>query len=417
MPFNALLATRSDQRAITTRVVSFEESQLMPGEVTVAVEWSSVSYRDALAITGAAPLIKTFPLIPGIDLAGTVEASLDARFERGDKVVLNGWALGQTHHGGYAQRARVSADWLLKLPASISTRDAMAIGTAGYTAMLSVLALEHGGLTPERGDVLVTGASGGVGSSAVSILSKLGYRVIASTGRQEQHSRLRVLGATEIIGRNIQSGEARSIGAARWMGAVDTVGSKTLAGILAQTGYGGVVAACGVVQGADLPASVLPFMQRAVTLIGIDSVNAPRAIRSRAWERLATDLDRATLAPVINEIGLADVPSTASAILQGKMRGRTIVNVNSGLRAVDVRQRRICGSADAMPPSPVGDVEDAVVSTGGSRPEISDPFGLSTGGFVAQLIRHQSPHLAPLCFSAGIDLLDISDPSASRGVF
>ncbi len=327
MAFDALIVHRTGDGPAEPRIETLDESALMPGTVLVRVEWSTVNYKDGLAVTGAAPIIQRFPLIAGIDFAGTVETSEDPRFRPGDRVVANGWGLSQTHHGGYAGRARVEGDWLIPLPDTISSRDAMAIGTAGYTAMLCVLALEHGGLAPGRGDVLVTGANGGVGSVAIALLAKLGYRVIASTGRTEEEAYLRRLGAAEIIDRNTLGAEGKPIGRERWAGAVDTVGSRTLANVLAQTAYDGVVAACGLAQGADLPASVLPFILRGVTLAGIDSVNAPRERREHAWQRLARDLDLATLASTVTEVGLADVPDVARAILQGKVRGRTVVNV------------------------------------------------------------------------------------------
>jgi acrylyl-CoA reductase (NADPH) len=328
MAFRALIATRADDGTIHTSIEQCADDFLADGDVVVAVEWSTVNYKDGMALAGTPPVIQRFPLIPGIDLAGIVEASGDPRFAPGDRVVVNGWSLSQTHHGGYATRARVRGDWLVTLPPSISTRDAMAIGTAGYTAMLCVLALERGGVDPARGDVLVTGASGGVGSIAIAILAKLGYRVLASTGRASEEAYLRDLGAAGIVDRNTLSEAGSPLGAARWAGAVDTVGSRTLANVLAQTAYGGTVAACGLAQGLDLPGSMLPFIGRAVTLAGVDSVNAPQALRERAWARLAADLDLGKLALATTEIGLADVPATACAILQGKVRGRTLVDVN-----------------------------------------------------------------------------------------
>jgi len=295
--------------------------------VTIAVEWSTVNYKDGLALSGA-NIIRTFPLVPGIDLSGVVESSSDPRFTAGDRVVVNSWGLSQTHHGGYAERARVPADWVVKLPDAISNRHAMAIGTAGYTSMLSVLALEHGGVTPDKGDILVTGASGGVGSVAIALLSRLGYRVIASTGRLEETDYLMALGAAEVIDRATLSAPARGpIGAERWAGAIDSVGSHTLANVLAQTMYRGVVAACGLAQGVDLPATVLPFILRNVTLAGIDSVNAPNAVRVEAWSRLARDLDLPKLESTVNEVALAEAPQAAQAVLRGEVRGRTLVDV------------------------------------------------------------------------------------------
>jgi acrylyl-CoA reductase (NADPH) len=301
----------------------------MPGDVTIDVDYSTVNYKDALALSGKAGVIQTFPLIPGIDLAGTVRHSSNPDFVIGERVLVNGWGLSQTHHGGYAQRARVGAEWLIKLPDAFSTRDAMAIGTAGYTAMLCVMALEHGGLTPAHGDILVTGANGGVGSIAIAILSGLGYRVIASTGRAGEADYLRALGAAEMIDRATLSEPGRPLAGERWAGAVDAVGSHTLANVIAQTRYRGVVAACGLAQGSDLPATVLPFILRNVTLAGIDSVNTPRSSRETAWARLGRELDPAKLARTITTIGLADVPGVAASMFAGKVQGRTLVDVNA----------------------------------------------------------------------------------------
>ncbi|MGO4194016.1 MDR family oxidoreductase [Rhizobium sp. YAF28] len=327
MSFQAILARQSAD-GVTATVETVEDDILMEGSVTVAIDWSTVNYKDAFALAGQR-IIQTFPLISGIDFSGTVESSRDARFAPGDKVVATGWGLSQTHHGGFAQKARVPADWLIKLPASISTRDAMAIGTAGFTAMLSVLALEHGDVGPERGEVLVTGASGGVGSIAIAILSRLGYRVVASTGKRNETDYLQRLGAGEVIDRAMLAQEGAPIAAERWAGAVDAVGGRTLANVLAQTKYAGVVTNCGFVGGRDLPASVLPFILRGVALAGIDSVNAPMAIRQKAWARLATDLDLDKLASTITQVGLSDVPRIAAEMLEGRVRGRTLVDVNS----------------------------------------------------------------------------------------
>ncbi|VVM74931.1 Acrylyl-CoA reductase AcuI [Pseudomonas fluorescens] len=328
MTFKALLASKTGD-TISTNLVDFEDEDLMPGDVTVAVEYSTVNYKDAMALSGRSPIISKFPLIPGIDFAGVVESSTYPGIVAGDRVLANGWGLSQTHHGGFAQKARVSGDWLVKIPAAFSARDAMAIGTAGYTAMLAVLALEHGGLTPERGDILVTGANGGSGSVAIALLSKLGYRVIASTGRLDEADYLRALGAHEIIDRNTLSAPGAPISKERWAGAIDTVGSHTLANVLAQTQYRGVVAAFGLAQGLDLPATVLPFILRNITLAGIDSVNAPQHIRLQAWSRLASDLDLDKLARTSKVVGLADVAEVASGVLAGKVQGRTIVDVNA----------------------------------------------------------------------------------------
>ncbi|BBP53696.1 alcohol dehydrogenase [Pseudomonas sp. St386] len=328
MTFKALLTTKTGE-AISTHLVDFKEEDLMPGDVTVAIEFSTVNYKDAMALSGRSPVIRQFPLIPGIDFAGIVETSSHPGFEAGERVLVNGWGLSQTHHGGFAQKARVSGDWLVKIPEVFSTQAAMAIGTAGYTAMLSVLALEHGGLTPDRGDILVTGASGGAGSVAIALLSGLGYRVIASTGRQEEGDYLRDLGATQVIDRNTLSQPGAPIGKERWAGVIDSVGSHTLANALAQTQYRGVVAAFGLAQGADLPGSVLPFILRNVTLAGIDSVNAPQAVRLQAWSRLAQDLDLSKLTRTTQMVGLAEVPTVAARVLEGKVRGRTVVDVNA----------------------------------------------------------------------------------------
>ena len=328
MTFKALLASKTGD-TISTGLVDFKDEELMPGDVTVAVEYSTVNYKDAMALSGRSPVIRQFPLIPGIDFAGIVESSAYPGLVAGDRVLATGWGLSQTHHGGFAQKARVSGDWLVKVPEVFSTRDAMAIGTAGFTAMLSVLALEHGGLAPERGDILVTGANGGAGSVAIALLSGLGYRVIASTGRLEEAAYLRTLGAADVIDRHTLSEAGAPIARERWAGAIDSVGSHTLANVLAQTRYRGVVAAFGLAQGADLPASVLPFILRNVTLAGIDSVNAPQPMRLQAWSRLASDLDLDKLARTTKVIGLAEVPEVASQVLAGKVQGRTIVDVNA----------------------------------------------------------------------------------------
>ena len=326
--FKALLAQKTGEK-ISTSVVEMDEQQLMPGDVSVAVDYSTVNYKDALAVSGRAEIIRQFPLIPGIDFAGTVEASSHAGIAVGDRVVANSWGLSQTHHGGYAQKARVSGDWLVKIPAPLSTRDAMAIGTAGYTAMLSVLALEHGGLTPQRGDILVTGANGGVGSIAIAILSDLGYRVVASTGRPDEADYLRSLGAAEVIDRRTLSDPGAPIARERWAGAVDSVGSHTLVNVLSQTQYRGVVTACGMAQGVDLPGTVLPFILRNVTLAGIDSVNAPRQARTEAWSRLARDLNLNKLGQTVRVVGLREVPDVVGQLFAGKVQGRTVVDVNA----------------------------------------------------------------------------------------
>jgi acrylyl-CoA reductase (NADPH) len=303
------------------------DADLMDGDVTIAVEHSTVNYKDGLAITGKAPIIRRYPLVPGVDFSGTVITSAHEDFKKGDKVVLNGWSVGESHHGGYAGRARVSGDWLVPIPEGFSTADAMAIGTAGFTAMLAVLALEEQGVKPGEGDVLVTGAAGGVGSMAISLLSELGYRVTASTGRLSEEPYLKSIGAANVVDRNEFAAPAKPLGKMRWAGAIDSVGSTTLANILSQTSYGGTVAACGLAQGSDLPATVMPFILRGVKLVGIDSVHCPKARRLAAWERLARHLDKAKLAAMSAHVKLADVPRIAADIVQGKVRGRIVVDL------------------------------------------------------------------------------------------
>jgi acrylyl-CoA reductase (NADPH) len=286
-----------------------------------------VNYKDGLAVTGKAPVVRRFPMIAGIDFCGTVESSSHPAWKAGDKVILNGWGLGETHLGAYAEKARVKGDWLVRLPASMSPRDAMAIGTAGYTAMLSVMALERGGITPARGPLIVTGAAGGVGSVAVALLAKLGYAVTASTGRPEEAAYLTGLGASEVIERKELGGPPRPLAKERWAGGIDAVGSATLANVLSMTRYGGTVAACGLAGGMDLPTSVAPFILRGVTLTGIDSVMCPLPLRQEAWRRLETDLDRGKIAAMTSEIGLADVVETGRRIVEGQVRGRTVVKI------------------------------------------------------------------------------------------
>ncbi|PPQ39841.1 acrylyl-CoA reductase (NADPH) [Rhodoblastus acidophilus] len=305
----------------------FDETELMDGDVTVRVSHSTVNYKDGLAITGKSPVVRRFPMIPGVDFAGVVESSSNPDFKPGDAVVLNGWGLGETHLGAYAQKARVKGAWLVPLPEKFTAAQAMAIGTAGYTAQLAVLALERHGLTPERGPVLVTGAAGGVGSVAVTLLAKLGWHVIASTGRPEEADFLKNLGAAEVIYRAELSGPGRPLGKERWAAAVDSVGSHTLANVLAQTKYEGAVAACGLAQGMDLPTTVAPFILRGVALLGIDSVMQPRDKRLIAWNRLARDLDVEKLAALSTTIGYDQVIETAGKILKGKVRGRIVVEI------------------------------------------------------------------------------------------
>jgi len=312
----------------TVRLADFDDKDLMDGDVTVAVEYSTVNYKDGLAVTGKAPVVRRFPMIGGVDFSGTVESSSHPAWKPGDKVILNGWGLGETHLGAYAGKARVRGDWLVRLPANMSARDAMAIGTAGYTAMLSVLALERGGITPARGAIVVTGAAGGVGSVAVAILAKLGYTVIVSTGRPAEADYLNGLGASEIIDRKELAGPARPLAKERWAGGIDAVGSTTLANVLSMTRYGGVIAACGLAGGMDLPTSVAPFILRGVSLIGIDSVMCPLPLRQEAWRRLDQDLakdDR--LAAMTTEIGLGDVIDAGKRIVEGQVRGRIVVKI------------------------------------------------------------------------------------------
>jgi acrylyl-CoA reductase (NADPH) len=324
--FKAIRVDKAE-KGTTVALTQFDEAELMDGDVTVAVEWSTLNYKDGLAVTGKAPVVRRFPMIAGIDFAGTVEQSSHPAWKAGDKVICNGWGMGETHLGAYAEKARVKGDWLVRLPERMSTRDAMAIGTAGYTAMLSVLALEKHGLSPKDGPMVVTGAAGGVGSVATAVLSKLGYHVIASTGRMSESGYLKDLGAAEVIDRNELSGPAKPLAKERWAGGVDSVGSTTLANLLSMTKYGGAIAACGLAAGMDLPSSVAPFILRGVSLLGIDSVMCPIALRKAAWARLASDLDRAKLAEITHEIGLDEVIASGAKILAGQVRGRIVVKI------------------------------------------------------------------------------------------
>ena len=311
------------------RILDLTDDDLMAGDVDVRIDYSTVNYKDGLALTGRSPVVRAWPLTPGIDFAGVVDRSDHPGFQAGDRVVLNGWGVGETHHGGFSQKARVKGDWLIKLPTEISTLHAMAIGTAGYTAMLCVMALEREGVTPDKGDIIVTGAAGGVGGVAIALLSRLGYRVIASTGRKNSESDyLTGLGAHEIIDRADLSAPGRPLGKERWAGGVDVAGGHTLANVLAQTRYGGAVAACGLAQGLDLPASVAPFILRGVTLAGVDSVMCPTPRRAEAWARLARDLDLGLLDAMTRRLTLGEVPKIGADILDGKVRGRLIVDVN-----------------------------------------------------------------------------------------
>jgi len=324
--FKAIVIDKGDAGQ-TVRLADFDEKDLMEGDVTVQVEWSTLNYKDGLAITGKAPVVRRFPMIAGIDFAGTVETSSHPAWKSGDKVILNGWGLGETHLGAYGQKARVKGDWLVRLPATMSARDAMAIGTAGYTAMLAVMALERSGLTPARGPIVVTGAAGGVGSVAVALLAKLGYAVTASTGRPEEAAYLKGLGATEVIERKELAGPPRPLAKERWAGGIDSVGSTTLANVLSMTRYGGTVAACGLAGGMDLPTTVAPFILRGVSLAGIDSVMCPLGLRQQAWNRLETELQKAKLEAITSEIGLPEVIEAAKRIVEGRVRGRIVVRI------------------------------------------------------------------------------------------
>jgi acrylyl-CoA reductase (NADPH) len=324
--FKAIVIEKADGGTKAT-MTDFDDANLMDGDVTVRVEYSTVNYKDGLAITGKAPVVRRFPMIAGIDFAGTVESSGNPAWKPGDRVVLNGWGLGETHLGAYAEKARVRAEWLVRLPAGISAHDAMAIGTAGYTAMLCVMALERHGLTPGQGPVVVTGAAGGVGSVAVAILAKLGFTVHAVTGRPQEADYLKGLGAAEIVDRKELTATPKPLAKERWAGAVDVVGSTVLANLLSMTRYGGGVAACGLAGGMDLPTSVAPFILRGVCLYGIDSVMCPLARRQEAWKRLETDLDRQKLAAMTREIGFSDVLTVAPEILTGQVRGRIVVKI------------------------------------------------------------------------------------------
>ena len=326
--FKALLVDKPTEGYRCT-LTELDDSALPEGDVTVDVEWSTINYKDALAITGKAPVVRKFPLVPGIDFAGIVTASSHGGYEPGSRVVLNGWGVGETTSGGLAQKARVNGDWLIPLPANLSTRQAMAIGTAGYTAMLCVHALERHGVVPAQGEVLVTGASGGVGSVAIALLAHRGFRVVASTGKLDEAEYLKSLGATEVIDRATLSGPAKPLAKERWAGVVDAVGSTTLANACSATRYGGAVAACGLAGGMDFPSSVAPFILRGVTLYGIDSVMAPKPKRVAAWQALSRELDPAKLDAMTREVTLAGALQAAPEILSGRVRGRIVVDVNA----------------------------------------------------------------------------------------
>ncbi len=325
--FKAILIEKTDAQR-QCRLAELDEGQLPEGDVTVRIDYSTLNYKDALAITGNAPVVRSFPMVPGVDFAGIVETSSDPAWKTGDRVVLDGWGVGESRWGGLARKARVKGHWLVALPAALTTRQAMAIGTAGYTAMLCVLALERHGIAPGCGDILVTGAAGGVGSIALALLSRLGYRVVASTGRTQESDYLKSLGAAEIIDRAQLAAPGKPLQKERWAGAIDTVGSHTLANACAAVRYRGAVAACGLAGGMDFPSTVAPFILRGVTLYGIDSVMAPAAERILAWQRLARDLDPARLAAITREIGLADAIRLAADVLAGKVRGRLVVDVS-----------------------------------------------------------------------------------------
>jgi len=317
-----------DDQGYRADLRDISEEQLPEGDVTVRVAYSTLNFKDGLAITGSSPVVRKFPMVPGIDLAGTVESSSHADYKEGDAVLLNGWGVGEGHWGGLAQKARLKGDWLIPLPKAFTAAQAMAIGTAGYTAMLCILALEHNGVTPEQGEILVTGANGGVGSFAIALLSKLGYTVVASTGRTSEHEYLKRLGASEIIDRADLSAPGKPLAKERWAAVIDSVGSHTLANACASTQANGTVAACGLAQGMDFPASVAPFILRGVTLAGINSVTQPKAKRVEAWDRLATDLDFALLPLISHEIGLSEAIDAAPQLLAGQLRGRVVVDVN-----------------------------------------------------------------------------------------
>jgi acrylyl-CoA reductase (NADPH) len=328
--FTAILLDKNDEGATTAQLTEIDDAQLpLDGDVTVRVDFSTVNYKDGLAITGKAPVVRSWPMVPGIDGAGEVIASAHPDWKAGDAFILNGWGVGETHWGCLAQRARLKGGWLIPRPPGMSARTAMAIGTAGYTAMLCAMALQEQGVDQRSGDILVTGASGGVGSIAIAILAGWGYRVVASTGKLAEADYLTSLGAAEVIDRAALSAPGKPLQKERWAGVVDSVGSQTLANAVAQTRYGGTVTACGLAQGMDFPASVAPFILRGVRLIGIDSVMAPLPKRVAAWERLASELDPSKLATITREIGLAEAISLAPELLAGKVRGRLVVNTHA----------------------------------------------------------------------------------------
>lgn len=324
--FNAIFIDKHEGEQQVS-IKTLDESELPEGDVTVRVECSTINYKDALAITGKGPVVKQFPMVPGIDLSGVVEDSASPDFAPGDKVLLNGWGVGEKHWGGLAEKARLNSNWLIPQPSAFTSNQSMAIGTAGYTAMLSVMALERHGVTPDKGEILVTGANGGVGSYAITLLSRLGYHVVASTGRVEEAEYLRGLGAKDVIDRRELSEPGRPLAKERWAGAIDSVGSHTLANVLAATQYDGTVACCGLAQGMDLPSSVAPFILRGVTLAGIDSVMKPLADRIEAWRRLGELLDPEQLTTITQSLSLDQVIGASEDLLAGKIRGRVVVNI------------------------------------------------------------------------------------------
>ncbi|MCB1966942.1 MAG: oxidoreductase [Candidatus Accumulibacter sp.] len=325
--FKGILISKDDG-VYRAQLQDIDDAVLSEGDTTVRVEWSTLNYKDGLALTGKSPVVRRFPMVPGIDFAGTVIESSNPAWQAGDSVVLNGWGVGETHCGGLAEKARVKGEWLVPLPKAFTARQAMAIGTAGYTAMLCVLALEKHGVKPGDGEILVTGANGGVGSVAIALLAKLGYQVVASTGRVAEAEHLKALGASAIIDRNELSAPGKPIGKERWAGVIDTVGSHTLANACATTRYRGAVAACGLAGGMDFPATVAPFILRGVTLYGIDSVMAPLSVRQEAWERLGRDLEIAKLDAISHEIALSEAIAVGRELLEGKVRGRVVVKVS-----------------------------------------------------------------------------------------
>lgn len=324
--FRALLIDKTDDGQSVT-YTGLTDDDLMEGDVTVRVTHSTVNFKDGLALTGKAPILRKYPLIPGIDFAGEVISSADERYKPGDNVICTGWGVGEAHHGGYAERARVPGEWLVPVPGGWSNADAMTMATAGFTAMLCVLRLEALGLTPDAGDVVVTGAAGGVGSVAVALLAKAGYAVYASTGRPEETDYLTRLGAAGIVNRDEFSGKPRPLAKTRWAGAVDVVGSSTLANVIAQMKYHGIVTACGLAQGADLPGNVMPFILRAVTLAGVESVTVPREVRLEAWARMARDIDMERMKAMTSHVGFDDLPDVAEKIVRGQTRGRVVVDI------------------------------------------------------------------------------------------